>query len=172
MSPLEFEKIDVGGTVRLAGKSKGGVIDVGGSFRAEGDLEFEEIEVGGTVDIAGLTQGGHMEVGGKIDIRGSLKLSERLEVGGTANVSDEIAASRHRDRWKSARTQNCSRRTRGSRRFNHTDEGVSARIVEIGRRGEVHGSHEGRQDHYRRQGCPRRKCLRKGNPSANWRKRE
>ncbi|MDH5447755.1 MAG: hypothetical protein OEY24_01215 [Candidatus Bathyarchaeota archaeon] len=136
---LEFGKINVGGAVKLAGKSRGGDIDVGGSCKVEGDLKFGDIDVGGVIAISGSAEGTNIDVGGKVKVGGDMKLSEKLDVGGVADIDKELIAQ---DIDVGGRL--CARKATASKRASvggsiETVEGVSASYVRIGRRGKVRG---------------------------------
>jgi predicted acyltransferase (DUF342 family) len=96
--------------------------------------------VGGKVEITGSGEGGEMEIGGKVEVRRTLKLSGDLEVGGKIEIGDELSA-------KNIEVGGMVR-ARKIAAEEHievggaitTVEGTTARLVEIGRKGEVRGS--------------------------------
>ena len=135
--PLEFSHIRVGGSVTIAG-GKGGDIDVGGTFRSEGDLTFETIDVGGTVRIEGSASGRSIEVGGTVRVRDDLELSEELKVGGTADVGGKLTARAVRVGGKvvAEKVEAVEEIKTNTLR---TRAGAMAQRIELGRRGEAEG---------------------------------
>jgi cytoskeletal protein CcmA (bactofilin family) len=89
---LRFDRIEVGGTIELAG-GEGRLIDVGGRLQSNGDLKCDQLDVGGFVDVEGSFSGRRAEVGGRIKVSGDLLLSERLEVGGSAEIGGVLSGA-------------------------------------------------------------------------------
>lgn len=135
--PLEFGHIRVGGSVTIAG-GKGEDIDVGGTFRSEGDLTFETIDVGGTVRIEGNAYGKSVEVGGTVRVMDDLELSEELKVGGTADIGGKLTARSVRVGGK-VEAEKIEAVEEIKTNTLRTRSGAMARRIELGRRGEAEG---------------------------------
>jgi cytoskeletal protein CcmA (bactofilin family) len=89
---LVFGDLEVGGTATLEGGGAGRKVDVGGVLRVGGPFQFDRLSVGGILEIEGNGAGARLDVGGRFWGGGDLTLSDRLEVGGQANVVGVVAA--------------------------------------------------------------------------------
>ncbi|MFQ6064869.1 MAG: hypothetical protein ACE5L6_05270, partial [Candidatus Bathyarchaeia archaeon] len=94
----------------------------------------------GVVDISGSADGKSLDVGGKMRVGKSLRLSEKLDVGGRAEVEDDLVAESI-DVGGKVRAREIIAEDRVSVGGSIvTDVGVKASSIEIGRRGRVIGT--------------------------------
>jgi cytoskeletal protein CcmA (bactofilin family) len=89
-SKLEFGELELFGHVRLPAGSKGNVLIAFGRAEFLGDAYCRAMQARGTVKVAGDYSGESAEVSGKLEVLGSLNATKKLEIGGVAEVGQQV----------------------------------------------------------------------------------
>ena len=85
-----MSEMRVGGAVSLAGPIEFENIDVGGSLRVKGDLTVKgNMKIGGSASIDGNLKAGKVKIGGSIIVQGRIEAGE-LAIGGAGSVGEGV----------------------------------------------------------------------------------
>ena len=85
-----MSEMRVGGAVSLAGPIEFENIDVGGSLKVKGDLTVRgNMKIGGSASIEGNLKAGRVKIGGSISVQGRI-VAEELTIGGAGSVGEGV----------------------------------------------------------------------------------
>jgi len=85
-----LSEMRVGGAVSLAGPIEFENIDVGGSLKVKGDLTVRgSMKIGGSASIEGNLKAGRVKIGGSISVQGKIEAKE-LTIGGAGSVGEGV----------------------------------------------------------------------------------
>jgi len=134
---MAIEELKVGGSIKLKGPLKAGVVKIGGSLKVDGDLDVDSLDVGGSCKISGNLKAREVVVGGAISIDGNALVEQLFRVGGSADITGDLEAGEVDvgGSLKSRIVKSKIFRLSGGARV----ERVIAEDVEIGRDSEVYG---------------------------------